>query len=151
LPRFIEPIFSTEENDMRMLLVAVGLLTAGLANASTLIDLPNAHAPASLQDVHWGYCSASGFSADGLTVLGACQYSYGASAGRYHPSPTITYHSSWNLKGVNLGLGAVGGQRNYDPNGTVFYPNGAPLYYISTGVNGDQLGCSNNTCYIVVP
>lgn len=136
---------------MRMLLVAVGLLTAGLANASTLIDLPNAPAPASLQNVHWGYCSASGFSADGLTVLGACQYSYGASAGRYHPSPTITYYSSWNLKGVNLGLGAVGGQRNYDPNGTVFYPNGAPLYYISTSVNGDQLGCSNNTCYIVVP
>jgi hypothetical protein len=152
---------------LAMAMIAVAL-ASGAASASatgqTLAQLVAPPPPAGLVNVHWGYCAASAFNADG-TIGGVCQFSYG-SAQRYHSSPTDSYWMTWAAYGQVVGLGAQcahstgstsgnwaqpGCVRNYQGTGTVVTINGVPYYYVATDPpTGNELVSSNVSSYLVL-
>lgn len=141
-------------------MILMTILIGSYAQAGQLISLPNPPAPA-LYNLHWGYCAAESFSADGTHILGVCQYSFGASAGRYRSSPTVSYNVSWNLDGSVNPLGSQcnasyayvpgGCSRNYQGTDTVYMYNGVPYYYVGSNSLGDTLLNSNVQSYLLIP
>ena len=138
---------------LAIVLMVVALVSGpGTAAASgpTLVPL-RTPPPASLVNVHWGYCAASGFNADG-TIAGVCTYSYG-SGSRFRSSPTINYLTTWGPYGQIVGLGTqcTACVRNYQGTGTVVTINGVPYYYVATNpATGNQLVSSNVTPFLVL-
>lgn len=130
---------------MKRLCLCFALL--GSAHASEVLPL-HAPGPSPLARTTQTYCFGVGFSADGLTANGICEY-VGYTTGRYSQPPKVYMYASWTMDGTGtLGGAAPVTRETYHSVVTV---NGVPMYLIDTSIQGIELTEEQAELYLVTP
>ena len=131
------------------ILLAASLLFVGAAyaQAGEVLAL-NAPAPSPFVRTTQTYCFGVGFSADGQTVKGICEY-VGYSVAKYAQPPKAYLYASWNLAG--LGTAGAAAPVTRETNHSVVTVNGVPMYLIDTSVGSIELVENQAELYLAFP
>jgi hypothetical protein len=133
---------------MKILLAALLLFVgAAYAQASEVLAL-NAPAPSPFVRTTQTYCFGVGFSADGQTVNGICEY-VGYSVAKYAQPPKAYLYATWNLTG--LGTAGAVAPVTRETYHSVVTVNGVPMYLIDTSVGSIELVENQSELYLAFP
>ncbi len=133
---------------MKILLVTfMSFAGAAYAQAGDVLAL-NAPAPSPFVRTTQTYCYGVGFSADGQTVKGVCEY-VGYSGAKYAQPPKAYFYVTWDLNG----FGTVGASApvTRETSHSVVTVNGVPMYLIDTSVGGIELAENQAELYVAFP